>query len=309
MLRGYPLGMPTPAGVGYVLATAVSAAVGAVLAFELTRRHGRQISTKYVAVSKRSLEGLVIIVTGASSGIGKAIALCAAAKGAHVMIVDRRDTPLEGGTPTTAANHDVLFCRGDVTSRESLQEAVTAAVRRWGRLDVWVNNACVDLTDPPFNCAQRLLDVTEEQWDRVHAVNQKGYFLGAQVAVKQFLAQDKSVATGLRGKVINITSQHGMVACPGNIPYGTSKAAAAYMTKQIAVDYAVHSIACNAVAPGKIIKDAARPVAAYSFERTPCVRLGQPHDVASAVCWLASNEATEYVTGATIMVDGGWMAF
>jgi glucose 1-dehydrogenase len=133
--------------------------------------------------------------------------------------------------------------------------------------------------------------------------------LGAQVAVKQFLAQEKSLATGLRGKVINVTSQHGMVACPGNIPYGTSKAAAAYMTKQIAVDYAVHSIACNAVAPGKIVKDPARPVAQYSLQRTPCARLGQPNDVATAVCWLASHEATEYITGATIMVDGGWMAF
>lgn len=140
-------------------------------------------------------------------------------------------------------------------------------------------------------------------------MNQKGYFLGAQVAVKQFLAQEKSLATGLRGKVINVTSQHGMVACPGNIPYGTSKAAAAYMTKQIAVDYAVHSIACNAVAPGKIVKDPARPVAQYSLQRTPCARLGQPNDVATAVCWLASHEATEYITGATIMVDGGWMAF
>jgi NAD(P)-dependent dehydrogenase (short-subunit alcohol dehydrogenase family) len=268
----------------------------------------RQIH-EYIPVSGKALEGLVIVVTGASSGIGRAIALCAAAKGAHVVIVDQRDTPLEGGVPTTAADSSIVFCRGDVTRRDDLREVVEEAVRRWGRLDIWVNNACVDLTDPPHHCAQRLLDVSEEQWDRVQAVNQKGYFLGAQVAVKQFLAQEKSLATGLRGKVINVTSQHGMVACPGNIPYGTSKAAAAYMTKQIAVDYAVHSIACNAVAPGKIVKDPARPVAQYSLQRTPCARLGQPNDVATAVCWLASHEATEYITGATIMVDGGWMAF
>ena len=291
------------------LASVASAAAGAAVAYVLTRRRLQHQICECMPVSGKALEGLVIVVTGASSGIGRAIALCAAAKGAHVVIIDQRDTPLEGGVPTTAADSSIVFCRGDVTRRDNLREVVAEAVRRWGRLDVWVNNACVDLTDPPHHCAQRLLDVSEEQWDRVQAVNQKGYFLGAQVAVRQFLAQEKSLATGLRGKVINVTSQHGMVACPGNIPYGTSKAAAAYMTKQIAVDYAVHSIACNAVAPGKIVKDPARPVAQYSLQRTPCARLGQPNDVATAVCWLASHEATEYITGATIMVDGGWMAF
>jgi len=147
-----------------------------------------------------------------------------------------------------------------------------------------------------------------------------------------------------------------MVACPGNLPYGLSKAAAVYMTKQIAVEYAhalparLHPaardstsafscrhpaasnnrtlmrylliscvctacsyandlITCNAVAPGKIVKDPAHPVAPYSYARTPCARLGTPSDVASAVCWLASDEVGSYMTGHNLNMDGGWMAY
>ena len=117
---------------------------------------------------------------------------------------------------------------------------------------------------------ERLTDTTIEQWERVQRVNTTGYFLGAQAAVRQFLRQSPRPESGLRGKLINISSQHGMVACPGNLPYGTSKSAAVYMTKQIAVDYAADLIACNAVAPGKIVKDPRRPVAQYSINRTPC---------------------------------------
>ena len=182
-------------------------------------------------------------------------------------------------------------------------------VGRWGRVDVWVNNAAIDLTDPPHNCAGRLLDTTREQWDRVHSVNTTGYFQGARCAVLRFLEQDASPVTGLRGKLINISSQHGMVACPGNIAYGTSKAAAVYMTKQIAVDYAKKGIACNAVAPGKIVCDPRRAVTAYSTSRTPAPRLGTPEDVAAAVCFLASDEAGAYINGHNLMCDGGWMAY
>ena len=81
------------------------------------------------------------------------------------------------------------------------------------------------------------------------------------------------------------------------------------MTKQIAVDYASEAIACNAVAPGKIVKEPTRPVAQYSYDRTPCARLGTPADVAGAVCWLAGDEASSYVTGHNLMVDGGWMVY
>jgi NADP-dependent 3-hydroxy acid dehydrogenase YdfG len=164
----------------------------------------------------KPLDGRTMIVTGGSSGIGRAIARMAAARGARVVVFDERETPLEGGAATTE-DTDIELIRGDVTSQDSLEAAVTEVVRRWGRLDVWVNNACIDLTDPPHNRKQGLSDTTSEDFRRVLDVNLHGYFLGAKVAAAQFVQQEPLAATKLRGKVINISSQHGMVACPGNV--------------------------------------------------------------------------------------------
>ena len=128
--------------------------------------------------------------------------------------------------------------------------------------------------------------------------------------MRQFLAQDP--VGEVRGRIVNISSQHGMVAAPGKLAYGTGKAAAAYITKQVAVDYAKQGIVCNAIAPGRILTG--RPAGAgtdaieYSVMRTPMPRLGRPMDVASAALFLASDEAT-FLTGHNLLVDGGWMAF
>ena len=116
----------------------------------------------------------------------------------------------------------------------------------------------------------------------------------------------------VRGRIINISSQHGMVACPGDFPYSVSKGGIVQMTRQIAVDHADDLIICNAIAPGKIITGkpgvANDPDAlAYSRMRTPWPRLGRPTDVAGAALFLASDMAS-YVTGINLMVDGGWMA-
>lgn len=131
-----------------------------------------------------------------------------------------------------------------------------------------------------------------------------------QRAAQQFLLQEPVGDT--RGRIINISSQHGMVACPGDFPYGVSKGAIVQMTRQIAVDHAAAGIVCNAIAPGKIITG--KPGVAndpdaldYSHRRTPWPRLGEPSDVANAALFLASDMAS-YMTGAKLMVDGGWMA-
>ena len=117
----------------------------------------------------------------------------------------------------------------------------------------------------------------------------------------------------MRGRIVNISSQHGMVASPEDIAYGTSKAGVVYMTRQIAVDYAQDGIVCNAVAPGKILTGkTGRAVEPrwldYSHARTPWPRLGRSEDVAGAALFLASEDAS-YVTGHNLLVDGGWMAF
>ena len=100
-----------------------------------------------------------------------------------------------------------------------------------------------------------------------------------------------------------------MVCCPGDIAYGVGKAAAVYMTRQIAVDYAEDAIACNAVAPGKIVTGCDSDTRPYSVSRTPCPRLGKPSDVADAVIFLASDLCSAFVTGTNFMVDGGWTAY
>jgi glucose 1-dehydrogenase len=172
-----------------------------------------------------------------------------------------------------------------------------------GRLDVIVNNAAT-------YTGTKLLDTTEEQWNRVMAVNLTGMFFGCKRAIQQMLKQEPLGEA--RGRIVNISSQHGMISSPGDCAYGVSKAGAVYLTRQVAADYAKDLIICNAVAPGKILtgkpaidSDPAR--LAYSKSRTPWPRLGQPDDVANAALYLASDLAS-YVTGTNLMVDGGWMA-
>jgi NAD(P)-dependent dehydrogenase (short-subunit alcohol dehydrogenase family) len=254
------------------------------------------------------LRDKVVVVTGGASGIGRAIAVLFAREGARVVIGDVTETPLEGGPPTRevieAAGGVVRFRACDVSRWADVDALVGAAVAEFGRLDVMVNNAAIRGDGRP------LLETTEADWDRVMAVNAKGVFFGCKRAVQQFLEQDP--VEEVRGRIVNISSQHGMVAAPGKIAYGTGKAAAAYITKQVAVDYAKQGIVCNAVAPGRILTG--RPAGpgtdamAYSEMRTPMPRLGRPMDVASAALFLASGEAT-FLTGHNLMVDGGWMAF
>ena len=168
------------------------------------------------AARSEALAGLTMVVTGGASGLGKGIVLAAAAKGCRVLYMDTRDSPLEGGCSTvqaaSASAGAVVFERGDVSRKADMERAIAMVLERWGRLDVWVNNAAIDLTDPPHNLEQCLTSATLEHWERVHRINTTGYFLGSQAAVEQFLLQKPRPQTGLRGKLINITSQHGVSA-------------------------------------------------------------------------------------------------
>ena len=253
------------------------------------------------------LDGRLAIVTGGSSGIGRAIALRFAAEGAVVTVADLDESPIEGGEPTAAmiaqAGGRAFYHRADVARWAEMDRLVGDTVRRLGSLDIMVNNAAT-------YCGKPLLDTTEEDWRRVMDVNLTGMFFGCKRAVQQMLTQ--APRGEARGRIVNISSQHGMVASPGDCSYGVSKAGAVYITRQIAVDYAKDLIVCNAVAPGKIVtgkpgidSDPAR--LDYSRRRTPWPRLGRPEDVAGAALFLASDMAT-YLTGVNLLVDGGWMA-
>lgn len=253
------------------------------------------------------LKGKVAIVTGASSGIGRAIALRYAAEGACVVIADTVETPVEGGLPTKTlieqSQGTADYLPTDIADWNAVDRMVAATVERFGRLDILVSNAAI-------YTSTNLLETTPEQWNRVIGVNLTGFFFCCKRAVGQMLHQEP--VNGARGRIINISSQHGMVACPGDFPYSVSKGGIVQMTRQIAVDHASDLIVCNAIAPGKIVTGkpgiANDPAALdYSRRRTPWPRLGLPDDVAGAALFLASELST-YVTGVNLLVDGGWMA-
>ncbi|CDX44648.1 Glucose 1-dehydrogenase 2 [Mesorhizobium sp. SOD10] len=247
------------------------------------------------------------IVTGASSGIGRAIALKFAAEGARVVIADTVEQAIEGGESTVdmirSAGGNAVYMKTDISDWSTVDALVGAAIDRFGRLDVMVNNAAI-------YTSTNLIETTPEQWNRVIGVNLTGFFYCNKRAVMQMLTQ--APVNEVRGRIVNISSQHGMVACPGDFPYSVSKGGIVQMTRQIAVDHADDLIVCNAIAPGKIITG--KPGVAndpdaldYSLRRTPWPRLGHPNDVAGAALFLASDMAS-YVTGINLMVDGGWMA-
>ena len=307
-----PIHRPSVATAAAVAAAAAAVAVVAYAAGAAAaeRQAGTAAAAAAAAVAAPSLAGgaggllagRVLVVTGGSSGIGREIALSAAEAGANVLVLDVTADPLEGGPPTVTAAAQrlrsvkgagaVALLLGDTTKAADLDAAVAEAVRRWGRLDIWVNNAAVGVGGD-------LLTTKEDDWDRTLTINAKGYWLGARAAARQMLLQAPRI-DGLRGKIINISSQHGMVCCPGDIAYGTGKAAAVrmiscardptllvscslltllltlhltcspaahflvpsqvYMTRQIAADFAKQGIVCNAVAPGKIVTDPSAPV-------------------------------------------------
>jgi NAD(P)-dependent dehydrogenase (short-subunit alcohol dehydrogenase family) len=252
------------------------------------------------------LGGKVAIITGASSGIGRAIAISFAAEGAAVVVADVVEKPLEGGESTLDLIHRAggaaVFERVDVSQWGDIDRLVGATVTRHGRLDVMVNNAAIYSGTP-------LLDTTPAQWEQVMAVNLTGMFYGCKRAVQQMLTQQPR--NEVRGRLINLGSQQGIVTSPHDTPYGVSKAGAIYLTKQIAVDYAQELIVCNCISPGKIVtgqpgspSDPARLENAR--RRTPWPRLGRPQDIANAAVFLASDRAT-YITGSNLVVDGGWL--
>lgn len=251
------------------------------------------------------------VVTGSSSGIGRAIAARLAADGFWVLLADVRRCPLTDGVPTdeviAQAGGQCEYAEADVSSSADCDRLVAMAVEHAGSLDVLVNNAAV-----AGGHSKPLLETSDEDFDAIIAVNLRGPFQLCRAAVRQMLTQP--ARDGVRGRIINITSQHGMVGAPGHSAYAVSKGGLVQLTRQVAVEHGRDGVICNAVAPGKIITgtpgDLSRDAesAAYVRGRTPFGRLGEPADVAAAVAFLASADAS-YISGVNLMVDGGWMAY
>ncbi|MDR0342048.1 MAG: SDR family oxidoreductase [Nocardiopsaceae bacterium] len=251
------------------------------------------------------------VVTGSSSGIGRAIAVRLAADGCWVLLADIRREPLTGGEPTDdlirGSGGACEYIAADVSVRADCDRLVTHAAARTGRLDVLVNNAALAGTH-----SEPLLGTEDRDFDAIMAVNLRGPFMLCRAAVRQMLSQP--ARDGSRGRIVNICSQHGMVGAPGHAAYAVSKAGLLQLTRQIAVEHGRDGVICNGVAPGKVVTGTPgdlsqdETTAAYARSRTPFARFGEPRDVAAAVAFLASDDAT-YISGATLMVDGGWMAY
>lgn len=252
-----------------------------------------------------SLSGKTCVVTGASRGIGRAIALAFAGAGASVVVGDIRREPREGGAPTEELlGGRGLFLEVDASRWDDVDRLVGAAVERFGRLDVMVCNAGIA---GPYS--KPLLETSEQDWDAIMAVNLRGVFLCCKRAIAEMLGQEP--VGEVRGRVIVITSQHGMIGPPGHVAYAASKGGAVNLVHQLAVDYGPEGVLVNAVAPGKILTGSPEQqdpeVLAYSHARTPFFRLGRVEDVAAAALFLAASAS--YVSGVNLLVDGGWMAY
>ena len=247
------------------------------------------------------LTGRVAIMTGAGRGLGRTMALALAAAGADLALASRTTPELESLVEEIEAlGRRAIAVPTDITSPEACEALVAAAVERLGRLDILVNNAGT-------NVRKSALEITPDEYDFVIQTNLKGYFNGARAAGRRFVEQGS-------GKVINVSSILGSVALPNQAAYASSKGAIDQLTKVLAIEWASANVQVNGLAPTYFETDLTRPLyddperKAFIEERTPMGRWGQPHELAGAVIFLASD-ASDFVTGQTILVDGGWTAW
>ncbi|MGH3644962.1 MAG: SDR family NAD(P)-dependent oxidoreductase [Mycobacterium sp.] len=250
-------------------------------------------------MNKTSLEGKVAIVTGAGSGIGRASATLLAERGARVVVADLDQA---GGKETVGAiGGSAIFVPVDVADEDSVNELIRQTLSTYGRLDIAHNNAGINLG------GNEVADSTKTDWDRVIAVNLTGTFLAVRAEIPAMLA------TG-GGSIINMSSVAGATAQIGQVAYITSKHGVIGITKAAAVEYSGRGIRVNALMPGTtnttMVQDIIRANPGWVeelTERQPIQRLSEPAEVAEAVAWLASDAAS-FITGATVAVDGGFLA-
>ena len=236
----------------------------------------------------------VALVTGASRGIGRAIAQTLAKQGATVVAAARGENARAVAEEITAAGGRAEFVTVDVAAAASAEEAVGGVMARHGRIDILVNNAGIARD-------QLMLRLKREDWDAVIATNLTAAFALTQAALKPMIRQRS-------GRIISISSVVGQAGNAGQANYAASKAGLIGFSKAVALEVASRGITVNVVAPGLIETDMTKAITEQARgewqNRIPLKRLGTPEDVAAAVCFLASNEAS-YITGQVLAVNGG----
>jgi len=253
------------------------------------------------------LKGKVAIITGARRGMGKSHAIKLAKAGAKVVVSDISQEECQSVVGEIKKNGgEGLAVKCNVTKKEEVENMVRAAVDKWGKIDILINNAGICEFKP-------FLELTEEEWDRTLDINLKGYFLCAQAAAKEMVKQKSG------GVMINVAStdmgQVG-VGLPFLAHYSASKGGVVALTEALAVELASFNIRVNAIAPGAIDTPIASgqkidPKIMETMQgimaRIPMRRMGRPEEVSNLVLFLASD-ASSYMTGSTVVIDGGWLA-
>ena len=241
------------------------------------------------------LQNKIAIVTGASSGIGLAIAKLYLEEGATVVFSDINEA---GAQVTEGLGEKASFIKCDVSKSEEVNQLVGTVVEKYGKLDIMVNNAGIGALGGALDC-------TDDAWAKVIAVNLSGVFYGVRAAANAMKA------TNTKGSIINMTSILGIVGLAGTVAYSSAKGGVSNMTRASALDLASLGIRVNAIAPGFIktnmTKDVLQDEAFNAMVKanTPLGYAGEPEDIAYAALYLASDEA-KYVTGIILSVDGGW---
>lgn len=247
------------------------------------------------------LEGKVALISGGARGQGAVEARMFAEEGASVVIGDILD---DQGRQTEAElqelGYNVTYVHLDVTSESDWEAAVQAAVETYGKLDVLLNNAGILIR-------KNIEETTEDDWDRIFAVNAKGVFLGTKAAIP-------AMRDAGGGSIINISSTAGLVGSPnGSASYTATKGAVRLFTKSTAIQHAREGIRCNSIHPGPIetdmIADTLNDPAnmALRMQRLPLGRVGKPSEIAYGAIYLASDESS-FVTGSEVVIDGGTTA-
>jgi len=248
-----------------------------------------------------SLKGKVAIVTGGNSGIGAAIVLELAKQGATIVIdyVSHPEAAEEIEKKVLALGDQVFAVDADVSKIADLQNLIGSAVKKFGHVDIMVNNAGIETRTS-------ILDTTEEQFEKVMAVNLKSAFFGTQIAAKQMIKQGKG------GRIINITSVHEDWPMPNNTPYCLSKGGMRMLTRTAALELAKHNILIVGIGPGAV----ATPINLSTMNNKallqeldaaiPLGRMAKPEEIASVVAF-AAGDGANYITATTIFVDGGLM--
>jgi len=244
-----------------------------------------------------NLEGRVAVVTGASGGIGKAIALALAAHGAEVLVAGRNpDKTRAAAAEVAAGGRRAAPFLLEITNRASAEDMAAAALREFGRIDILVNSA-------GMNIRKEILAITEADWDQVLTTNLKGVLYCCQAVGKHLVAQG-------HGKVVNISSISSFLGHPARGAYAASKGGLVQLTRVMATEWAPHKVNVNAISPAAVDtpfidglkKDRQR--LDRELERIPLARIGTPADVAGAAVFLASR-ASDFITGQNLFIDGG----